>query len=129
LHQAPVGMAMRILFVDDAPDTGFLFAMAFKIEGHSTRLATNGTEAVQAVEQEMFDAIVMDIEMPGMNGWDATCQIRRLPNGLRVPIVMFTGYTGGREHQRAIEAGANDLLHKPMLPDMLLSRISLLVAN
>ena len=71
---------MRILFVDDAPDTRCLFDMAFKIEGHSTRLAADGAEAVQAVEEELFDAIVMDIEMPRMNGWVATDHIRHIPN-------------------------------------------------
>ena len=60
-------MVMRIIFVDEALDTRFLFAMAFKIEGHSSCLAADGTEAVKAVEQEWFDAIIMDIEMPVMN--------------------------------------------------------------
>jgi len=115
---------MKILFVDDAPDTRSLFSVAFKIEGHSTRLAADGIEAVEAVEEEPFDAIIMDIEMPRMNGWDATSRIRQTPNGRDVPIVMFTGYNNDSDRHRALEAGANDLLHKPLLPNVLLSRIS-----
>ena len=115
---------MKILFVDDASDTRFLFFVAFKIEGHSTRLAADGIEAVEAVEEEPFDAIIMDIEMPRMNGWDATYRIRQTPNGRTVPIVMFTGYNDAGDRRRALEAGANDLLHKPLLPQDLLSRIS-----
>lgn len=114
---------MRILFVDDAPDTRSLFSLAFSLEGHSTRLATDGLEAVQAVQDELFDAIVMDVEMPRLNGWEATRRIRQTPHGRDVLIVMFTGYNHESDTSQAIEAGANDLLRKPLLPQMLLSHI------
>lgn len=120
---------MKILFVDDASDTRSLFFVAFKMEGHSTRLAADGVEAVEAVEEEPFDAIIMDIEMPRMNGWDATHRIRQIPNGRDVPIVMFTGYNNDDDRRRALAAGANDLLHKPLLPHILLNRISQLATN
>ena len=122
-------MSMKILFVDDASDTRFLFSVAFKLEGHSTRLAADGIEAIEAVEEEPFDAIVMDIEMPRMNGWDATSRIRQIPNGRDVPIVMFTGYSGTEDRRRALDAGANDLLRKPLLPQDILSRISQLASQ
>jgi len=120
---------MKILFVDDASDTRSLFSVAFKIEGHSTRLAADGIEAVEAVEEEPFDAIVMDIEMPRMNGWDATSRIRKTPNGRHVPILMFTGYNDAGDRRRALEAGADDLMHKPLLPQAILSRITQLASS
>jgi chemosensory pili system protein ChpA (sensor histidine kinase/response regulator) len=123
------GISMKILFVDDASDTRMLFSIALQIEGHQTRLAADGVEAVQAVRDEKFDGIVMDIEMPRMDGWEATRHIRQTPNGQTVPILMFTGYSNDADHRKAMEAGANELLRKPLLPHELLSHMEQLVAR
>ena len=114
---------MRILFVDDLPDTRDVFRLAFGIQGHNTRLACNGREAVDAVGEEAFDAIVMDVEMPEMNGFDAVKNIRQLEFGRSVPIIMFTAYGDNEAQEKSAAAGANLLLHKPILPQELLSRI------
>ena len=112
---------MRILFVEDNHDISALFSLVFGTQGHSTRVANNGAEAVRAVQQESFDAIVMDLEMPVMGGFEATRHIRQLPHGQRPPILIFTGYPCGRDD--AIKAGANDLVNKPIDPLMLLDRL------
>ena len=114
---------MRILFVDDLPDTRDVFRLAFGIQGHSTRLAANGREAVEAATEERFDAIIMDVEMPEMNGFDAVRAIRQLENDAQVPIIMFTAYGDGEASAKASEAGADLLLHKPILPQELLAKI------
>jgi len=114
---------MRILFVDDMPDTRDVFRLAFGIQGHDTRVAGNGFDAVAAVREEAFDVVIMDVEMPGMNGWEAVRQIRELPFGLTVPILMFTAYSGREDHEKAREAGANDVLQKPMLPQELIAYV------
>lgn len=114
---------MHILFVDDMPDTRDIFRLAFGIQGHTTRVATNGLEAVEAVKEESFDAIIMDVEMPEMNGWDAVRHIRHLSNGNQLPIIMFTAYGGDEDYDRAIAAGANCLMLKPILPQELLNQI------
>jgi CheY-like chemotaxis protein len=114
---------MHILFVDDLPDTCEVFKLAFRLDGHTTRIAHNGVEAVNAVQDESFDAIIMDVEMPQLNGWDAVRQIRLLPNGQSIPIVMFTAYGTQADHERAKAAGADDLMQKPVLPHELIGRI------
>jgi len=114
---------MHILFVDDMPDTRDVFRIAFGIHGHQTRVAGNGFDAVSAVREEPFDVIIMDVEMPGMNGWETVRQIRELGNGHAVPIVMFTAYSSREDHDKAREAGANDVLQKPMLPQDLISYV------
>ena len=116
-------LPMHILFVDDMPDTRDIFRLAFGIQGHTTRIATNGVEAVQAVHEESFDAIIMDVEMPELNGWDAVRQIRMLAHGQDIPIVMFTAYGSEEDYEKARQAGANCLMLKPILPQELLTQI------
>ena len=114
---------MHILFVDDLPDTRDVFRLAFGIQGHQTRLACNGREAVEAVREQLFDAVIMDVEMPEMNGFDAVSHIRQLEHGAKVPIIMFTAYGDNEAHEKSTAAGADLLLHKPILPQELLLRI------
>lgn len=120
---------MNILFVDDLPDTCEVFKLAFRLDGHTTRIAHNGVDAVSAVREEKFDAVIMDVEMPQLNGWDAVSQIRQLPNGDGVPIIMFTAYGTQADRNRAHLAGADDLMQKPVLPNELISRIKELRQN
>lgn len=116
---------MRILFVDDLRDSRELFRIAFSMQGHSVELSANGREAVDAVQaSERFDVIVMDVEMPEMNGWDAVRNIRALPQGIDVPIVMFTAYGNTVTMNLAQEVGANGVLHKPLSPQELISKVT-----
>ena len=120
---------MRILFVDDLKDARELFRIAFSMQGHAVQLASNGLEAVAAVQSnEPFDVIVMDVEMPQMNGWDAVRTIRTLPQGRDLPIVMFTAYGNGVTQKLAQEVGANGVLHKPLSPHELLAQVAQLAA-
>lgn len=114
---------MHILFVDDLPDTCEVYKLAFRMTGHTARIARDGVEAVHAVQDESFDAIIMDVEMPRLNGWEAVQQIRLLPNGQSIPIVMFTAYGAQADHEKAKAVGADDLLQKPVLPRELIDRI------
>src|SRR4028119_161315 len=112
---------MHILLADDSPDIRTLFQFAFELYGHEVHLASNGQEAVQAVEKsaDTFDAIVLDIEMPVLDGLGALEHIRQLPQGKNIPIIMFTGYNAFQYDQKAKDAGANLLVNKPIAPEEL----------
>ena len=113
----------RVLFVDDMADTRNLFRFSLSIAGHDVHAASDGLEAVSAVQDlDSFDVIIMDIEMPGMNGWDAVRAIRELPKGSSVPILMFTAYDVSRSSVEKV--GANDVIYKPVSPPDLLKRIN-----
>ena len=120
---------MRILFVDDAPDTCQLFRTGFSLEGHATEVASNGYEAVMAVRSTQFDAIVMDISMPQMTGWHAAAEIRKLHRGRDVPLILFTAFDAQEDHQKAEQVGADALLRKPLTPAELLQHIDELSAS
>jgi len=119
---------LKLLFVDDMRDTRDFFRFAFELENVEVRLASNGAEAVELVRRESFDAIVMDVEMPEMNGWDAVRHIRELDNGQGIPILMYTAVGDSETRRKAGEVGANTVLFKPLLPREILSRIEKLRA-
>jgi CheY-like chemotaxis protein len=110
---------MKILLVDDNYDTRTIFRLYFQMAGHYCHTASNGYEAVQAAQEEVFDIIVMDIEIPGVSGWEAVRQIRALPLCSDIPILMFTAYN--HDEAKALEAGANGFLRKPIAPQALLA--------
>jgi len=114
---------MKILFVDDVRDTRDLFRLAFSMQGHHTHLACNGLEALAAVREENFDALVIDVEMPDMDGWEAVRRIRALPGGARMPIILFTAYSRPESRRKAGDSGADLLLCKPILPQEILKQI------
>jgi len=110
---------MKILLVEDNYDTRTIFRLYFEMAGHICRAASSGDEAISAAQEESFDTIIMDVEIPGVNGWDAVRQIRALPTCSTVPILMFTAYN--HEEAQALEAGANGFLRKPIAPQDLLA--------
>lgn len=115
---------MHILIVDDAKEICLLFALAFRLEGHTTQCAHNGVEAVLMVQQNLFDAIVMDFNMPEMDGIEAVRQVRDLPNGQQVPILMLTGDDEEDGQRAALAAGADTVVKKPILPQVVLRRLA-----
>jgi CheY-like chemotaxis protein len=120
---------MRLLFADDNQETCNLFELVFRMENINAQFAHNGAEAVEAVreEAEAFDVIVLDVEMPVMNGWSALKAIRELPQGQNVPIAIFTGYVTIESKAWAKRLGAAALLFKPMLPDDMLRELRKIV--
>jgi NDP-sugar pyrophosphorylase family protein/CheY-like chemotaxis protein len=117
----------RILFVDDLPDTREIFRLALESRGLAVRLAESGSAALEAVRDEVFDAIILDMMMPEMDGLQTLQKIRALPNGATVPVLIFTALYEGGIQKRAAEAGADGVLLKPMLPQELIERVTALL--
>jgi CheY-like chemotaxis protein len=107
---------MHILIIDDVQDTRQLFGMAFVLDGHRATTASSGAEAVEMMLKHRFDAVLLDIEMPYINGWQILEMIRSEPSGQAIPVIMFSAYHDMEKEARAEAAGAVMLLRKPMLP-------------
>ena len=109
---------LRVLFVDDDPAASRLYKSYLSAEGHEVVIADSGIEAVEATERNTFDVVVMDLNMPGLDGWMSMSLIKaRRP---RLPVVVLTGDPGRDLEQRAKTAGAAGFLSKPCQPDVLL---------
>jgi two-component system, sensor histidine kinase and response regulator len=91
--------------------------------GLVVRIANNGQEAVQMVMAENFDAVLMDIQMPVMGGFEATQEIRRDERFRDLPIIAMTAHAMAGDHEKSLEAGMNDHVTKPIDPDQLVSAL------
>ncbi|MCU0708776.1 MAG: ATP-binding protein, partial [Pirellula sp.] len=112
--------SMRILVVDDSEVNREIAAGFLELFGHEYQMATNGQEAVDAVRETRFDAVLMDVEMPVLDGFEATRQIRLLTNGnASVPILAMTAHALSGIESKCRDAGMDGCLTKPIQPDWL----------
>lgn len=106
----------RVLVVEDVPSLQKLLAMVLRKAGHLVMSADNGRQAVELASREPFDLVLMDIQMPDMNGLDATRAIRarEARTGAHLPIVAITAYALPGDAQTCLDAGADAYLRKPV---------------
>ncbi|MEO5349296.1 MAG: ATP-binding protein [Magnetococcus sp. YQC-3] len=114
---------LRILLAEDAEENRVLFEAYLTQTQHSLIMVNDGVEAVARVQKETFDVVVMDIQMPNMDGYTATRRIRQWEQEERrspVPIIALSAHTMETEIQRSLEAGCNLYLTKPISKKKLL---------
>jgi CheY-like chemotaxis protein len=109
-------MAGRILLAEDNVVNQKLAATFLARDGYDVTVVDNGVEAVAAVRAQRFDAVFMDIQMPMMNGFDATTEIRKIDQarGIHTPIVAMTAHAMQGDRERCLEAGMDDYVSKPI---------------
>lgn len=108
-----LGRSAHILVVDDEPINRKLLEGFLRQMGHTAALAASGEEAL-ALLDDSIDLALVDIMMPGMDGFTLVERIRAIPARAQLPIVMATALSGLEERLRAVEAGANDFITKPI---------------
>jgi CheY-like chemotaxis protein len=115
----------RILLVEDVELNRRLLQMMLSAHGHEVIFATSGAEAVELVVRERFDVVLMDVQMPVMDGVEATRQIRQMAGPAReVPIIGLTANVLASEQQRYLAAGMNACLTKPIDWDQLFAALA-----
>jgi CheY-like chemotaxis protein/anti-sigma regulatory factor (Ser/Thr protein kinase) len=112
--RAPPAPRARVLVVEDNRINQALFVDQLNRAGFSTFAASNGREAVEAVRRGGFDAILMDVQMPEIDGIEATRRIRAGEHSRRTPIIGMTAHTGSTVRKGCLDAGMDLVLHKPM---------------
>ena len=118
-----------ILIVDDFDDTRLLLRTWLEKKGYLVIEAENGKEAVVEAERRRPDLIIMDVEMPELDGLSATRKIRALDNFDRVPIVAVSAYGADQFRADALEAGCNEYVSTPFEPEELEKLIRSLIAS
>jgi signal transduction histidine kinase/DNA-binding response OmpR family regulator len=119
------GSHLRVLVVEDNQVNQLLVTTILAKAGMRAEVAANGVEAVQAVHARNFDVILMDMQMPEMDGLEATRRIRQLgAMGRAVPIIAMTANAMQEDRRRCLEAGMNDFVAKPIDSAELLRKIA-----
>ena len=118
-----------LLYVEDNADARAVMSEMLRLSGYEVREAASGAQALAAVRLQRPDAIVLDIGLPDMNGFDVARQIRRLPDCSDVPIITLTGYGQARDKDAAAQVGCNAHLVKPVDPDELMRTLESVLAG
>jgi putative two-component system response regulator len=113
----------RVLVADDTESVRSLFAQLLSTDGHDVVSAPDGRAALESVERERPDVILLDVEMPGMSGLEVCRRLKADPATRLTPVVMVTGQTHLSDRIRGIEAGADEFLSKPVHPQELRVRV------
>ena len=111
----------RILLVDDEPVNLFVSQYLFDESGLVVDTAEDGVQAIQKAGEMSYALILMDMQMPNLNGLEATQQIRELPGYRETPILAMTANAFAEDKARCLEAGMNDFIVKPIAPDKIFS--------
>jgi PAS domain S-box-containing protein len=116
---------LRILLAEDTPANQKLTVQLLRRRGHTVVVAQNGQEAVERLGQEPFDVVLMDVQMPVMDGFQATGEIRRMQQGAptRTPIIAMTAHALKGDRERCLAAGMDAYLSKPINAQELIALI------
>ncbi len=111
---------LRILLADDSSTNRLIATRMLERQGHEVTAVSDGAQAIAALAEQTFDAVLLDVEMPEMDGLEAAAAIRGAENGgRRLPIVALTGHVGDEDLARVKEAGMDGLVPKPFRPEEL----------
>ena len=102
---------IRVLVAEDNILNQRIIEILIKKKGWSCTLVADGSEAVEACANEKYDVVLMDIDMPVMDGWEATIEIRKKDKN--IPIIALTAYNEGSFKKKSFEVGMNLFLSKP----------------
>ncbi|WP_348752932.1 ATP-binding protein, partial [uncultured Aquincola sp.] len=116
--QAPPGLrGLRALLVDDTEFNQIVAGELLRgVAGMQVSIASDGEQALNLLAAQPFDLVLMDVQMPGMDGYEVTRRIRQQPLHAQLPIVAMTAYAMARDRQRCLQAGMNDVITKPVEP-------------
>jgi two-component system cell cycle response regulator DivK len=116
-------MSKRILVVEDQDDNMQILRDLLDSVGYEIIEARDGAEGVKVVKVERPDLILMDIQLPELDGYEATRQIKADPELRTIPIIVVTSYALSGDEDKAREAGCDDYVPKPYSPRQLLAKI------
>lgn len=116
-----------VLLVDDYPDNRDIYAQFLIYSGLRVEEADNGHQALDKAFTLRPDVIVMDLSLPGLDGWEATRRLKQDPRTRDIPVIALTGHALAGDSEGAFDAGCDAFITKPCLPERLLDEIRAIV--
>lgn len=120
-------MTAKILVVDDDPAALKLISYTLRREGYEVSTAADGMEALTLARHERFDLVILDIMMPGMDGYEVCRRLRANPQTASIPIIMLTARSQVRDKASGFRSGTDEYITKPLLPHELVTRVKALL--
>lgn len=118
----------HILVVDDYADALDIWTIYLQSMGYQVSSAADGLTAVAKAEQLLPDLVVLDLELPGLTGFEAAKRLRANPDTTQIPLIAATGYSHARQLDLARQSGFDAVVVKPCDPDLLVQEIERLLA-
>ena len=116
-------MTARILIIEDNPQNRYLATFLLERRGHTVVQAETGPEGLQLAASDVPDLILLDIQLPGMDGYDVARQLKGDLRLSRIPIVAVTSYAMVGDRERCLEAGASGYIEKPINPESFVDEV------
>jgi adenylate cyclase len=113
-----------ILIADDNAENRELLGRLLETTGHELHFAQDGVEAIDQIKQTEFDAVLLDIQMPKMDGFEVLANLRESGQLRQTPVIVVTGLQGEQDAVKCIEIGAEDFLSRPIRPALLMARLN-----
>jgi two-component system cell cycle response regulator DivK len=110
---------VSILYVEDNFENRILVMRILNAEGYSVTFAENGNEALAAVENQVFDLVLMDINLPDIDGYTLTAMLKEKPTVVQTPIIALTANVMKGDREKSLEAGCDGYIQKPLDVDAL----------
>lgn len=121
--------AMRILLVEDNEMNRDMLSRRLMRKGHTILLAVDGEQGLTLAEEERPDIVLMDVGLPGIDGWDATRTLKRNPVTASIPVIALTAHALNSDRELAREAGCDEYETKPVDFQRLLTKIETLAGR
>jgi CheY-like chemotaxis protein len=116
-------MERTVLIIEDEKLIIVSTQMVLEAAGFRVESATNGEEGISRARELRPDLILLDIMMPGIDGWETLTRLKRDPETVDIPVIIFTAREHSRGHQKSAEMGAADYFRKPFEPDELIELV------
>ena len=113
----------RILLIDDDASLVQVMIKMVKKWGYEMTVATNGEEGMLKAQEERPDLVILDVMMPGMNGWTFIQKFKSIPQYNKIPVIFLTALKTPKERIKGLQLGANDYIQKPFYFDELRVRV------
>jgi CheY-like chemotaxis protein len=129
LSQSSPSADQRVLLVEDNEDNRTIYSTVLRYLGYEVIEAEDGVRAVALARSELPDLILMDISIPGMDGWEATRVLRADPTTRDIPIVALTAHALADDRERATKSGFTSYLTKPIEPNAVVAEVRRLIGH
>lgn len=117
-------MTVRVLYIEDNDQNFYLVNFILSRKGWTVTRAINGREGIDRAVQEVPDMILLDIQLPGMDGYATARELRKLPGLSETPIIAVTSYAMAGDREKALAAGCTGYIEKPINPKTFADQVS-----